>query len=70
MPRMGGTELAERLMQQRPGVRVLYVSGYADSDTVRNSVLRKGMALLRKPFSPQELASKIRQLLDTPSAPS
>jgi CheY-like chemotaxis protein len=64
MPRLGGRELAERLAVERPGVRVLFLSGYADDAVVRHGVLEAEMAFLEKPFMPEALASKVREVLD------
>ena len=64
MPGMTGRELAEALTAERPGIRVLYMSGYTDDAVVRHGVLAEGMPYLQKPFSPRALASKVREVLD------
>jgi CheY-like chemotaxis protein len=64
MPGMTGRELAEALKAQRPGVRVLYMSGYTDDAVVRHGVLAQGLPYLQKPFTPAALAHKVRELLD------
>jgi two-component system cell cycle sensor histidine kinase/response regulator CckA len=64
MPGMTGRELAEVLGVARPGVRVLYMSGYTDDSVVRHGVLTEGLAYLQKPFTPQALAAKVREVLD------
>jgi CheY-like chemotaxis protein len=64
MPDMSGRELADRLAAQRPGLRTLFVSGYGHSALVHRGALGPGMAYLAKPFSTEELARKVRQLLD------
>jgi two-component system, cell cycle sensor histidine kinase and response regulator CckA len=64
MPGMAGTKLAERARTLRPNLRVLYISGYADHSVVRQAVADKGAQFLQKPFSPAQLAQKIRHVLD------
>ena len=64
MPEMSGRELADRLTGLRPDVRVLYFSGYTDDAIVRHGVLEEGIAYLEKPFTPDQLARKVREVLD------
>ena len=61
---ISGRQLAERLMATRPEMRVLYMSGYADDAIVRHGLLEPGMAFLQKPFAPDILALKVREVLD------
>jgi CheY-like chemotaxis protein len=63
MPRMSGPELAQRLRDVRPGVKVLFVSGYTDSQIVREGELAPGTDFLQKPFTREQLASKVREVL-------
>ncbi len=62
MPRLGGRELAKRLTRTAPGLRVLFMSGYAE-DLFREGVLRAEGAFLRKPFSPQVLVQHVGDAL-------
>ena len=63
MPALGGRELAERLRQVRPGIRILYTSGYTDDAIVRSGVLDAQFIFMQKPFTPETLASKVREAL-------
>ncbi|MCC7126780.1 MAG: MASE1 domain-containing protein [Acidobacteria bacterium] len=61
---MSGPAVAEALQALRPGIRVLYISGYLDDVIVRTGVLGEGKPLLQKPFTPLQLARKIREVLE------
>src|SRR5262249_8905187 len=61
MPVMGGAELAARLRRDRPGLRILFVSGYSDS--VLSSSLLAGSSLLNKPYGPEALATAVEEAL-------
>ena len=64
MPGLSGRELADKLAAQRPGIRVLYMSGYPGDAVVDHGSLPAGSAFLQKPFSPDSLARKVRDVLD------
>jgi FixJ family two-component response regulator len=66
MPRMGGGELAQKLTVARPGLRVLFISGYPDDALVRHGVMEQGSTLLQKPFALADFARKVREVLDAP----
>jgi PAS domain S-box-containing protein len=66
LPGINGRVLAERLMSQRPNLRVLYLSGYAENAIVHKGVLDPGTPFLHKPFTADGLAGKVRDLLDAP----
>ena len=67
MPGMGGTEVAERLKPIRSEMKVLYITGYAEDSIVHRGVLSPGVAFLSKPFTPEGLAAKVREVLGSPS---
>lgn len=64
MPRMSGRELAERLKELSPALKVLFTSGYTDNAIVHHGVLDPGMRFIGKPFSVAELTRKVREVLD------
>ena len=63
MPHMGGGELAKRLSAARPGMRVLFMSGYTDHEVMHRD-LTPGVAFVQKPFTPEVFARKVRHVLD------
>jgi CheY-like chemotaxis protein len=70
MPQMNGRDLARRVKQQRPDVRVLYMSGYTEDAIANQGALEAGSSLISKPFTQETLTRKLRDLLDhRPSPP-
>jgi CheY-like chemotaxis protein len=66
LPGLDGRQLAERAQALRPGLRVLFVTGYAPGAALGEGVLGTGMALLTKPFAVEALMTKIRELMQRP----
>jgi PAS domain S-box-containing protein len=64
MPSMGGGELVETLTASRPGIKVLFMSGYANNAIICNGVFTPNTAFLEKPFVPRTLSRKVREVLD------
>jgi PAS domain S-box-containing protein len=64
MPQMSGRELTAQLSPERPDMKILYMSGYTEEAILRHGVLDPGTAFLEKPFTPDSLARKVRELLD------
>ena len=69
LPGMNGKELSERLKVPRPDVKVLFTSGYPADVIAHRGVLDHGLSFLHKPYSMDELAAKVRELLGPPSEP-
>lgn len=63
MPGISGRELADRICRSRPGIKVLYMSGYTDQAVVHHGILESDAVLLQKPFNMASLASKLREIL-------
>ena len=64
MPGGSGPELTKRLITQRPGLKVMYMSGYTDEAIVHHGVLEPGIVFIHKPFTADTLARKVREVLD------
>jgi two-component system, cell cycle sensor histidine kinase and response regulator CckA len=64
MPEMGAGEMADRLLAQRPNMKVVYVSGYTNDEIVRRGVSQNDAAFVQKPFQAEELMGKVREVLD------
>jgi CheY-like chemotaxis protein len=71
MPEMGGRELGRRLAELRPALPILFISGYTGEDVIQRGLLDPGVPFQQKPFAPESLACKVREMLDaTPSTAS
>jgi two-component system cell cycle sensor histidine kinase/response regulator CckA len=66
MPGMNGRALADQLTRLRPGLRVLYMSGYPNHAIEQEGILEPGLAFVAKPFTPRALGEKVRETLDRP----
>lgn len=69
MPRLGGRELAAQLAELHPGTKILYLSGYTEDAAIRSGGIAGDGAFLGKPFSPADLAQKVREVLDRKPRP-
>ena len=63
MPGMGGNELAKYIAARYPDVKVLFMTGYTDDEILRKGILDQGRAIMLKPFAPEELLHKLREIL-------
>jgi len=64
MPGCDGIQLHARLCTRRPGLPVLFMSGYTDRSILEEGVLNPGMPFIQKPFSPAQLVHKVRAVID------
>ncbi len=64
LPQMRGVDLVCAIQQERPDVKVLYISGYTEDTIVHHGIIEKGVHFLNKPFSPDALLQKVRRILD------
>ena len=70
MPRKGGKEVAERFRVDLPETKVIFTSGYAENGPTTGAELDPGTPMLAKPFMPELVAIKVREVLDAPVLPS
>jgi CheY-like chemotaxis protein len=69
MPGMSGNDMSKQVLAKRPNLPVLYMSGYTDDAIVQHGVLEPGINFIQKPFSPDALALKVREVLDAKPQP-
>lgn len=69
MPKLGGTDTYEQISKAKPGVPVIFTSGYSDHGPLLASLTRKGASILQKPYSSKILARRVRELLDDAEVP-
>jgi two-component system cell cycle sensor histidine kinase/response regulator CckA len=65
MPKISGTELVSQIEAMKPGVKALYLSGYTDSAVVHHGLLDSNVAFLQKPFTVENLARKVREVIES-----
>ena len=68
MPELSGRELGARLAVLRPEMPILFMSGYTGDDVIQRGLLEPGVPFQQKPFTPEALARKVREMLDSRSA--
>ena len=67
MPGANGAELAARVLEARPDIRVLFMSGYTEDAIVHHGVLDEGVAFIAKPFAPEAFLEKVRETINSAS---
>jgi len=65
MPKMSGKDVVKRLQPLYPHMKVIYMSGYTDNAIFHHGVLEPELNFFEKPFTPEELARKVREILNT-----
>ncbi|MBI4346201.1 MAG: response regulator [Elusimicrobia bacterium] len=70
MPRMTGPQLAEKVLGRRPGMKVLFISGNNEGAFSEKGLLKPGAVLIQKPFTPEAIARKVREVLERSDTPS
>ena len=63
MPEMSGVELADRLERDHPGMRILFMTGFAEEAVVKEGILGKRRECIGKPFTQEQIAKRVRELL-------
>jgi DNA-binding NtrC family response regulator len=65
MPGMTGHRLAEKILTRNPEMKVLYMSGYPNDTVVQQGMMERGVPFIQKPFTPNNFAHKVREVLDS-----
>ena len=65
MPEMSGVELADRLERERPGMRILFMTGYAEEAVVNEGILGKHRECIGKPFTREQITTRVREILSS-----
>jgi len=65
MPEMNGVELADRLERERPDVRILFMTGYAEEAVVNEGILGKHRECIGKPFTQEQITTRVREILSS-----
>lgn len=63
MPEVSGVELADRLERERPDMRILFMTGYAEEVVMNEGILGKGRECIGKPFTPEQITKRVREIL-------
>lgn len=66
LPKLGGRQMAEQVILKHPEARILFMSGYSSDTITRHGVLEPGIELIEKPFGPEALSRRVREILDRP----
>jgi DNA-binding LytR/AlgR family response regulator len=69
MPEVNGAKLAEEARRRRPGLKILFTTGYTRNAVVHNGVLEAGVELIDNPFTLEDLAARVRDVLDALTEP-
>jgi CheY-like chemotaxis protein len=64
LPGLNGRQLADQARETRPGLKVLFITGYAENAAIGNGFLEPGMEMITKPFAVEALAMRIRQIIE------
>jgi CheY-like chemotaxis protein len=64
LPGLNGRQLADAARQQRPDLKVMFMTGYAENATIANGFLEPGMQMITKPFAIEALATRIRDMIE------